>query len=59
APTDELELLPFDEVAAATRDALAAVLELREQEGEALARDLLDSLKGIDTALAAIETRAP
>ncbi|NIR42919.1 MAG: YicC family protein [Gemmatimonadetes bacterium] len=58
-PSDELEQLSFDELAAATRDALAAVLELREQEGDALARDLLDSLDQIDTALAAIETRAP
>jgi uncharacterized protein (TIGR00255 family) len=59
SPPDELELLPFDAVAEATRAALAAVLQMREREGKALASDLHDSLSQMSAALAGIETRAP
>jgi uncharacterized protein (TIGR00255 family) len=56
---DELELLPFEEVAAATRGALAMVVDAREREGNALAADLRESLGQMDKALDAIELRAP
>ncbi|MGD2218376.1 MAG: YicC/YloC family endoribonuclease [Gemmatimonadales bacterium] len=59
APPDELELLPFDEVAQATRTALAMVSEMREQEGRALAADLRESLARMAGALDGIEARAP
>jgi uncharacterized protein (TIGR00255 family) len=59
AAPDELEELPFDEVSRATRDALAMVVELREQDGEAAAADLATSLGEIGTALGVIESRAP
>ena len=58
-PPDELERLPFDEVAAATRDAVEGVVELREREGAALARDLLDSLATIEESLEQVEALAP
>jgi len=58
-PPDELELLPFNEVARATRAALAGVAEMREQEGRALAADLRESLGALAGALDAIGTRAP
>jgi uncharacterized protein (TIGR00255 family) len=59
SPPDELELLPFDEVAEATRTALAMVVEMREREGEALGTDLRESLGAMVRALDAVETRAP
>jgi uncharacterized protein (TIGR00255 family) len=59
APPDELELLPFEEVAQATRGALAMVVEIRDQEGGALATDLRESLGAMVRALDAIGTRAP
>jgi uncharacterized protein (TIGR00255 family) len=58
-PPDELELLPFEEVAQATRGALAMLTEMREREGAALATDLRESLAAMARALDAIETRAP
>lgn len=58
-PPDELELLPFEEVAAATRAALTMVVDAREREGSALAADLRESLGQMDRALDAIEVRAP
>jgi uncharacterized protein (TIGR00255 family) len=58
-PGDELESLPLQEVAEATRAAMARVLEMREREGRALAADLLDSLGEIAAALDAIAERAP
>jgi uncharacterized protein (TIGR00255 family) len=58
-PPDELELLPFEDVARATRGALAGVAEMREQEGRALAADLRESLAAMVGALDAIGTRAP
>jgi uncharacterized protein (TIGR00255 family) len=59
APPDELEQLPFEEVALATREAVAMAVEMREREGEALATDLLDSLQEIGVALDSLEVRAP
>jgi len=59
APADELDELPFDEVAEATRTALGMAVQLREREGEAMAADLLASLSEIETALGTIELRAP
>ncbi len=59
SPPDELELLPFEEVAQATRDALTMVAEMREREGGALAADLRESLGAMVEALDAIATRAP
>jgi uncharacterized protein (TIGR00255 family) len=59
SPPDELELLPFEEVAQATRDALARVAQMREQEGRALAADLRESLGAMVEALDAIAARAP
>jgi uncharacterized protein (TIGR00255 family) len=59
APPDEIELIPFAEVAEATRQAMAGVLELRGQEGAALAADLRASLSDIEAALAVVEQRAP
>ncbi|UCC72621.1 MAG: YicC family protein [Gemmatimonadota bacterium] len=56
---DELELLPFDEVAEATRTALAMAVGMRGREGEALADDLRASLGQMVQALDAIEVRAP
>ncbi len=58
-PPDELEQMPFDEVAAATREAVAMVVEMREREGKALASDLRDSIGEIGVALDALEVRAP
>lgn len=58
-PPDELELLPLEEVAEATRAALGMVVELREREGEALATDLRESLAAMEVAIRAIEARAP
>ncbi|MHC4934068.1 MAG: YicC/YloC family endoribonuclease [Planctomycetota bacterium] len=59
APTEELEELPFEEVAAATREAVAMVVEMRESEGRALAEDLSESLAQISEALDGVEARAP
>lgn len=59
APPDELESLPFEEVAAATRAALSMVVGMREREGEALAADLIASLDEIERALDSIVQRAP
>ncbi len=59
APPDELEALPFEEIAEATRATLDRVVKLREREGEAMAADLVGSLGEIETALDAIELRAP
>ncbi len=59
AAPDELEQLPFDEVVAATREALDMVVALREQDGEAAAADLEASLAEIGSALEVIESRAP
>lgn len=59
APPDALESLAFDEVAEATRAALAMVVEAREREGDALAADLRESLGQMDAALDAVEVRAP
>lgn len=59
APPDQLEQLPFDDVAEATRQALAMVVEMRDREGAAMARDLLSSLSDMEAALAVVETRAP
>jgi len=59
AAPDELEELPFEEVSEATREALDMVVALREQDGEAAAADLADSLGEIDSALEVIESRAP
>ena len=59
APPDELEELPLEEVAAATRDAVSMAVEMREREGEALASDLQDSLSDIGVALDSLEVRAP
>jgi uncharacterized protein (TIGR00255 family) len=59
SPPDELELLPFEEVAQATRDALVMVKEMREQEGGALAADLRESLGAMVRALDGIGSRAP
>lgn len=44
---------------AATREALEKVAMTRAREGEALARDLLESVAAIEAALARIEERAP
>jgi uncharacterized protein (TIGR00255 family) len=59
APPDELELLPFEEVAAATREAVSMAVAMREREGEALATDLRDSLEQIGVALDSLQVRAP
>ncbi len=59
APTEELEELPIEEVAAATREAVAMVVEMRESEGRALAADLQESLRQISEALDGVEVRAP
>ncbi len=59
APPDELEALPFEEIAEATRATLDKLVKLREREGEAMAADLVSSLGEIETALEAIELRAP
>jgi uncharacterized protein (TIGR00255 family) len=59
APAEELEELPFEEVAAATREAVAMVVEMRESEGRALAEDLSESLRQISEALDGVEARAP
>lgn len=59
APTEELEELPIEEVAAATREAVAMVVEMRESEGRALAADLQESLRQISEALDGVEIRAP
>jgi uncharacterized protein (TIGR00255 family) len=59
APPDQLEQLPFDDVAEATRQSLAMVVEMRDREGAALARDLLSSLSDMEAALTVVETRAP
>lgn len=59
APPDELEELPFAEVATATREAVAMAVEMREREGVALATDLVDSLGEISAALDSLEVRAP
>ncbi len=58
-PPEDIEHLPLDEVALATREALALVVAVREEEGKALAADLLGSLGQIRAALEAIELRAP
>lgn len=58
-PVEDIEHLPVDEIVAATREALAAVVAVREEEGKALAADLLASLADIKAALEAIELRAP
>ena len=58
-PPDEVELIPFEDVAAATRAALGAVVGLRQREGEALARDLLEGLSAVEGALDIVEARAP
>ncbi len=58
-PAEDIEHLPMDEIVAAAREALAAVVAIREEEGKALAADLLASLADIATALEAIELRAP
>ncbi len=55
----ELEHLPFDHVVAATREALAMVVEVRMREGQALAVDLGGALAEIEAALDAIAVRAP
>ncbi len=44
---------------AATREALEKVAGTRAREGEALARDLLESVAAIETALRCVEERAP
>lgn len=59
APGDALESLAIEEVGAATRAALAMVVEMREREGRTLAEDLNESLSGIRVSLNAIEDRAP
>jgi uncharacterized protein (TIGR00255 family) len=59
AAPDELEELPFEEVAEATREALDMVVELRERDGEAAAVDLQASASAIASALEVIESRAP
>lgn len=59
APSDEAVQLSLEDVAAATRAALAGVIDMREREGKALATDLAESLAQIKKALATIETRAP
>lgn len=58
-PTDAAARLSFEELADATREALALVVELRTREGEALADDLRASLKEMRAALDGIEARAP
>ncbi len=58
-PPEDIEHLPLDEIAAAAREALATVVAAREDEGKALAADLLGSLVDIETALEAVERRAP
>lgn len=58
-PPEDIEHLPLDEVALATREALTLVVAVREEEGKALAADLLESLAELDAALEAIELRAP
>ncbi len=59
SPPDELEMLPFDEVAESTRAALDVVVSMREREGATLAADLRDSLGQMRRALDAIAARAP
>ncbi len=59
APAEELEELPIEEVAAATRDAVAMAIEMRESEGRALAADLQESLRQISEALDGVGDRAP
>lgn len=59
AAADELESLASEDVGAATRAALAMVVEMREREGRILAQDLLESLGGIRVSLKAIDERAP
>jgi uncharacterized protein (TIGR00255 family) len=56
---EEVEDLSFDEVAAATREALERVVESREREGEVLAADMTASIIEIESALTGIEERAP
>lgn len=58
-PPEEIEHLPLEEVALATREALTLVVAVREEEGKALAADLLGLLGEIGAALQAIELRAP
>ncbi len=58
APED-IEHLPLEEMVAASRDALAAVVAVRGEEGKALAADLLGKLSEIEAALKAVEQRAP
>ena len=59
AQTDEIEAISFDDVAEATRQAAAAVIEMREREGAAMAADLVASLSEMEAALKVIEARAP
>lgn len=56
---EELEEIPFEAVAAATREAMRRAVEARQREGEALEVDLNDSVRGIEAALDGIEERAP
>jgi uncharacterized protein (TIGR00255 family) len=59
APPVEAVQVSLDDVAPATRGALAGVIDMRAREGKALAADLDESLEQIKKALATIETRAP
>jgi uncharacterized protein (TIGR00255 family) len=59
APTDDMEELGFEDLAEATRQATAMVVEMREREGAALAKDLTASLTNMEAALEVIEARAP
>jgi uncharacterized protein (TIGR00255 family) len=59
APSDDLEQLSFEDVAAATRAALDRVAEMRQREGLALASDLRASLGDIGAAVVAVASRAP
>jgi uncharacterized protein (TIGR00255 family) len=60
-PADDGEGVGFtlEDVRAVTEDAARATIEMREEEGKRLAADLEGRLAAVETALAAIEERAP
>lgn len=55
----EVPEVPEDAVRAVTADAARAVVAMREQEGQNLRSDLEARLRGIASALAVVEERAP
>lgn len=57
--TEGTALPELEDVAAATRSALDAVIETREAEGRALEADLRTSLSAVETALDVVAERAP